>query len=83
MREIKTGYEVAIEQHWHKINIKMQFNKLNISSIFDKKVYLQKTVRSSDGFLSEKTPKRTPHFGNQHSEGFYSRSFTVSDKLLG
>ena len=48
MGEIKTGYKVATEQSWHKINIKMQFNKLDISSIFDKKVYLQKTVRSSN-----------------------------------
>ena len=54
MREIKTGYEAPIEQHWHKINIKMQFNELNISSIFDKKVYLQETVRSSNVSLSEK-----------------------------
>lgn len=47
MREINTGYKVAIEQHWHKINIKIQFNELNISSKFDKEVYLQKTVRTS------------------------------------
>lgn len=75
MREIKTGYEVGIEQHWHKINIKIQFNELNIYSKFDKKVYWQKTVRTYKISLSEKTPKRTPYFGNQRSEGFYSRSF--------
>ena len=75
IRETKLGCEVAIEQHWDKINIKMQFNKLNISLILDKKKYLQKTVRSSKVFLSKETPKKTQHIVNQRSEGFYSRGF--------
>ena len=75
IRETKLGCEVAIEQHWDKINIKMQFNKLNISLILDRKKYLQKTVRSSKVFLSKETPKKTQHIVNQRSEGFHSRGF--------